>query len=151
MAAIGCFAMLNQECAAPGGPEVETRFGALGSTDLVISQVYGGGGNSGATFKNDFIEIFNRTSSAISVSGWSVQYASASGSSWQVTALSGTIQPGHYYLVQEAAGSGGTHQPAHARRDRLDLDEPVQRQGGAGSQHHRAHLRHQLRAELEHR
>jgi len=28
-------------------------------TDLVISQVYGGGGNSGAPFRNDFIEIFN--------------------------------------------------------------------------------------------
>ncbi len=29
------------------------------STDVVISQVYGGGGNSGATYKNDFIELFN--------------------------------------------------------------------------------------------
>ena len=26
---------------------------------LIISQIYGGGGNSGATFTNDFIEIFN--------------------------------------------------------------------------------------------
>jgi hypothetical protein len=26
---------------------------------VVISQVYGGGGNSGATFKNDFIERYN--------------------------------------------------------------------------------------------
>jgi len=25
---------------------------------IVISQIYGGGGNAGSTFKNDFIEIF---------------------------------------------------------------------------------------------
>ena len=29
-----------------------------GSRDLVISQVYGGGGN-GVTYKNDFVELFN--------------------------------------------------------------------------------------------
>ena len=78
------------------------------STGIVISQVYGGGGNTGATYRNDFIELFNRGTSAINVSGWSVQYASYNGSSWQVTNLSGTIQPGQYFLVQEAAGAGGT-------------------------------------------
>lgn len=30
------------------------------SPDLVISQVYGGGGNSGAPYTHDFIELFNR-------------------------------------------------------------------------------------------
>ena len=76
--------------------------------DVVISQVYGGGGNSGATLTNDFIELFNRGSSSVSIAGWSVQYASAAGSTWQVTPLSGTIPAGGYYLVQEAAGAGGT-------------------------------------------
>ncbi len=80
----------------------------LGSANLVVSQVYGGGGNSGSTYKNDFIEIFNRGASAVNVAGWSVQYASATGSSWTATDLSGTIAAGHYYLVEEAAGSGGT-------------------------------------------
>ncbi len=78
------------------------------SPDIVISQVYGGGGNSGATYTNDFIELFNRGTSAVDITGWSVQYASSTGSTWQTTALSGTVQPGQYYLVQEAAGSGGT-------------------------------------------
>ena len=72
---------------------------------VVISQIYGGGGNSGAVFKNDFIEIFNRSSAAVNVSGWSVQYASATGTSWQKTDLSGTIPPGRYLLIQEASGS----------------------------------------------
>jgi predicted extracellular nuclease len=75
---------------------------------VAISQVYGGGGNSGATYTNDFIELYNPGNSAVDITGWSVQYASATGTSWQVTALSGTIQPGNYYLIQEAAGSGGT-------------------------------------------
>ena len=84
-------------------------FGA--SNSLVISQVYGGGGNSGATLKNDFIEILNISGSAISLNGYSVQYASSTGnfSSSLLTALpNATLQPGHYFLIQEAAGSGGT-------------------------------------------
>ena len=75
---------------------------------VVISQVYGGGGNSGATLTNDFVELFNAGTTAVDVTGWSVQYASAAGSSWSKTPLSGTIQPGHFYLIQEAKGSGGT-------------------------------------------
>src|SRR5438094_5393050 len=84
------------------------REAAAVSTGVVISQVYGGGGNSGATLKNDFIELFNRGSAAIDVSAWSVQYASMLGTSWQRTNLSGSIAPGQYYLVQEAQGAGGT-------------------------------------------
>jgi predicted extracellular nuclease len=78
------------------------------SPDLVISQVYGGGGNSGATLRNDYIEVFNRGTAPVNVSGWSVQYASAAGITWASTSLSGTVDPGHYLLVQEAAGTGGT-------------------------------------------
>ncbi len=78
-------------------------------SDVVISQIYGGGGNSGATLKNDFIELFNRGTSPINVTGWSVQYSSAAGTSWQVTPLlSGSIPPGGYYLIQQGAGGGGT-------------------------------------------
>ena len=76
---------------------------------VVISQVYGGGGNSGSTYRNDFVELFNAGSAPVSLVGWSVQYASAAGTSWQVTPLSDvTLQPGQYYLVQEAVGAGGT-------------------------------------------
>ena len=72
---------------------------------LVISQVYGGGGNSGATYTNDFIELYNAGSTSVDLSTYAVQYASATGSSWSSTNLSGSVSPGHYYLVQEAAGS----------------------------------------------
>ena len=81
----------------------------IASAQVVISQVYGGGGNSGATYKNDFIEIFNRGTSPQSLAGWSVQYASSAGSSWAVTNLTSvTLAPGQYYLIQESAGAGGT-------------------------------------------
>lgn len=77
-------------------------------THLVISQAYGGGGNTGATYTNDFIEIFNPSTSPVSVSGWSVQYASAAGTTWSVISLSNvSIEPGQYYLVQ--LGSGGAN------------------------------------------
>ena len=90
------------------GAGLASRSSRAASTDIVISQVYGGGGGSGATLKNDFIELFNRGAAAVDVTGWSVQYAGSAGSLWQLTSLSGTIQPGQYYLIQEAAGPGGT-------------------------------------------
>ena len=75
---------------------------------IVISQIFGGGGNSGASFRNDFIELFNSGQTAVSVAGWSVQYASATASTWSVTPLPNvSIGPGQYLLIQE--GSGGTN------------------------------------------
>ncbi|MFO0614521.1 MAG: lamin tail domain-containing protein [Polyangiaceae bacterium] len=78
------------------------------SSTVVISQVYPTGGNAGTVYKNDYIELFNLGSTPVDLTGWSVQYASATGTTWQTTALSGTLQPGQYFLVQEAAGTGGT-------------------------------------------
>jgi hypothetical protein len=86
------------------------------SNNIVISQVYGGGGNSGAPYMNDFVELFNRGTTTVSISGWSVQYASATGtgnfSGNPVTLLNGTLNPGQYYLVQLASGgANGTSLP----------------------------------------
>jgi Lamin Tail Domain len=75
------------------------------SADMVVSQVYGGGGNSGASFANDFVELFNRGSTSVDLGSWSIQYASASGTTWQVTALSGSVQPGRHFLVQLASAA----------------------------------------------
>ena len=80
--------------------------GFSSNAQVVISQVYGGGGNSSAPYTNDFIELFNRGSVSQDLTGWSVQYNSASGTgTWLVTNLSSVIlQPGQYYLVQGAYG-----------------------------------------------
>ena len=89
----------------PGGTAVSSgTFTITAGGGLVISQVYGGGGNSGATYTNDFIELYNTGSASVDLSNYAVQYASATGSSWSVTNLSGTVAADHYYLVQEAAG-----------------------------------------------
>ena len=83
------------------------------SADLVVSQVYAGGGNSGATYVDDFVELFNRGSGAVDLTGWSLQYATATGTSWQVTALAGSLAPGRHYLVALASGgAAGAPLPA---------------------------------------
>jgi len=83
---------------------------AAPSSGIVVNEVYGGGGNAGSTYTNDFIELRNRGTTAVSVDGWSVQYHAATGTgSWQATQLSGTIPAGGIYLVAEGQGtSGGT-------------------------------------------
>jgi hypothetical protein len=85
------------------------------SANIVVSQVYGGGGNSGSTYRQDFVELFNRGSSSASLAGWSVQYASATGTgnfganSAMITELPAVpLAPGQYFLVREAQGGGGT-------------------------------------------
>ncbi|HZT17301.1 MAG TPA: lamin tail domain-containing protein [Gaiellaceae bacterium] len=83
------------------------------SSGLVVSQVYASGGNSGATYANDYVELLNRGSTPVDLTGWTLQYASASSTSWQTTALAGTVQPGRYYLVALASGgTTGTSLPA---------------------------------------
>lgn len=85
------------------------------STSVVISQVYGGGGNTGAPYRNDFVELFNLSASPVVLDGMSIQYASATGTgnfgSNSITALTGTLAPGQYYLVQMAGGANGVALP----------------------------------------
>ncbi|MFE7980090.1 lamin tail domain-containing protein [Streptomyces shenzhenensis] len=83
---------------------------AVPSPDAVISEVYGGGGNSGASLTHDFIELGNAGGASFDLSGWSVQYLSGSPtatSKWQVTPLDGAIPAHGNYLVQEAKGATG--------------------------------------------
>jgi hypothetical protein len=82
-----------------------------GYSQVVISQVYGGGGNSGATYTHDFVELFNSGDEAVTLSGYTLQYASAANpfSESNVQTLPDiTIQPGQYFLIQQAQGNGGT-------------------------------------------
>ncbi len=87
------------QAAAPQAPHASA---------LRISQAYGGGGNAGSLYRRDFIEIFNSSETAVDITGWTVQYASATGTAWQSTSLSGILGPGQYYLIAEAQGTGGT-------------------------------------------
>jgi hypothetical protein len=88
---------------------------------VLISQVYGAGGNTGALLNADYVELYNRSDAAVNLSGWSVQYASASGTSWQAASLSGTLAAKKYYLVKLAGGSTGGALPTADATGTLNL------------------------------
>jgi uncharacterized protein len=82
------------------------------SSTVVISQVYGGGGGSSPTYANDFIELFNRGTSTVSLSGWSVQYGSSANNFSLKTDLPAvSLAPGQYFLIQQAGGASGAALP----------------------------------------
>ena len=78
---------------------------------IVLSQIYGGGGNAGATYDADFVELHNAGSSTQSLAGMSIQYAPAAGTTWQVFPLSGGVPAGGYFLVGAPAAATGIALP----------------------------------------
>ncbi len=81
-----------------------------GTSALVISQVFGGGGTAGSPYAGDFVELFNRSGAPVSLAGLALQYADKaaafgkpladSGSSANVLALpAATLVAGEYFLV----------------------------------------------------
>jgi uncharacterized protein len=88
-------------------------YASASPSGVVISQVYGGNGN---TFSRDYVELFNASSTPVNISGWSIQYSSATGTGFfsanGVTTLNGTLQPGQYYLVALAPTAAGATLPA---------------------------------------
>lgn len=85
------------------------------STTLVISQAYGGGGNTGAPYNADFVELHNISAATQSLSGLSVQYSAATNTgAWTgIFALpAASIPPGGYYLIKmSAVGTAGVALP----------------------------------------
>ena len=78
---------------------------AVDGSNVVISEVYGGGGNSGSVYTNDFVELYNPTDEPIDVTGWVLDQKSVNGNSGGTVTLSGVIPANGYYLVQGAAGN----------------------------------------------
>jgi DNA/RNA endonuclease G (NUC1) len=118
---------------SPGKTTPETlRVDVVGGVaKVVISQVYGAGGNSGAVLQNDYVELFNAGNASQDLTGWSVQYASATGTgnlgvTNQIAALTGSIAPGQYYLVKLAGGTVGVALPT------ADATSNINMAGGAG-------------------
>ena len=101
-ACVGC--LISADCSG-GTPVCDTASHtciAPGACDpaVVISQIYGGGGNTGATYAYDYVELLNRGTTAVPLSTWSIQYASATGTTWATLTLGGTLAGGSYYLIQ---------------------------------------------------
>ncbi len=72
---------------------------------VIIAELYGGGGNTGATFQNDYVFLYNDGGASVNLSTWSLQYASATGSSWSRLNLTGSIPASGYYRLKLAAGN----------------------------------------------
>ena len=115
------------------------------STTVVITQIYGAGGNSGAVLDSDFVELFNLSPAPVSLNGWSIQYISSAG----VAATSGTsynlpnvtLAPGQYFMMKGRDGDDlhrhvHTRLPnVHGRRHQRDQSLGHDRQDFSGEQH----------------
>ncbi|NDD64357.1 MAG: lamin tail domain-containing protein, partial [Acidobacteria bacterium] len=103
-------AAIELEVVAPGPP-----------SPLLISQVYAAGGNSGAIYSHDWVELFNRGRDKIDLTGWSVQYATATGSSWSRVDLGGELPAGRYFLIRLGGGTSGAAPPAPDQTASINL------------------------------
>jgi predicted extracellular nuclease len=116
-------------------PAVAVTPALAASPDLVISQVYGAGGNSGALYQNDYVELYNRGAAAVDLDAHSIQYASATGTgnfgsnANQLTELPPyVLNPGAYILIIEAGGINGSPMPTPNITD----GSPIAMAAGAG-------------------
>ncbi len=95
---------------------------------VVINQVYGAGGNTGALLRNDYVELYNKGAAAVDFAalGYSLQYANATSTTGfgatTVTNLTGTINPGGYYLVRFGSGGANGYQPAPGDADEVSTN-----------------------------
>jgi hypothetical protein len=98
---------------------------AFAANAVRISQVYGGGGNSGATYSNDYIELYNNSGVSVDMSGWSLQYNSATSTTDLGTCVNcltvfpagSCIGPNGYFLIQLAAGTNTAAPPLPVTAD----------------------------------
>src|SRR5215831_10072310 len=110
----------------PRIPESDPRFiqnsGKIGASqqdltpaaasDIRISQIYTRGGEAGATFQPDFIEIFNAGTTTININGWGIIVDTFEGSTEQAVGARYTsdtlVTPGMHLLIRFAtAGNSG--------------------------------------------
>lgn len=82
---------------------------AFSNAQIVINEIYTGGGLLGAAITNDFIELKNIRNSTASLNGATIQYASSTGAFTQYNNLPNiTLAPGQTYLIQQGSdGLGG--------------------------------------------
>lgn len=85
--------------------------------NIRISQIYMRGGEAGATFQNDYVELFNRGQTDVDVSGWSLNISNFAGTPPNIQISSTNIKffsspnlimrPGGHLLIKFGGGSNG--------------------------------------------
>jgi hypothetical protein len=82
-------------------------------TGLVLSEAYVNGGSTGASYLNKFVELYNPTSSPVSLAGDTLQYRAPTSTTVpagsQVFALSGTVAAHGHFLIQLPGNGAGTN------------------------------------------
>lgn len=89
---------------------------------VLISQIYCAGGHSNTNYRQDYIELYNRSTAPVNLNGWSIQYSIANGNTWQVATLNGTIGPGKFYLIGLYSAITGTILPSVNRTAAINLN-----------------------------
>jgi len=85
---------------------VPAAHAAPDGSNVVINEVYGGGGNSGSVYSHDFVELYNPTDRDIDLSGWAIDQRSAADNRGTLhTIQSGIIPAGGHFLIRGAAGN----------------------------------------------
>ena len=112
----------------PGAPAAA----APDNGDVVINEVYLNGGSAGATYAKKFIELYNPTSAAIDLSGWSIQYKSSAGTTISGNSALGTrsIGAGKTFLIEAQGNSGTPVPPALPTADVVSTLNPSGSAGG---------------------
>jgi predicted extracellular nuclease len=106
-------AMATVATVVSGGALIPPAAANTSGTGVVISEVYGAGGNAGAVRNADYVELYNPTDAAISVADDYIHYRSATGSSGGTPfRLSGSVPAhGHYLIQMSATGANGAALP----------------------------------------
>jgi predicted extracellular nuclease len=106
-------------------------------TGLVISEVYVNGGSSGASYLNKFVELYNPTSSPISLGGDTLQYRAPTStvvpSGAQVFTLTGTVAAHGHFLIQLPGNNATTNPGAPLPTPDLSTGTSVNPGAGGGT------------------
>ncbi|SIQ65323.1 hypothetical protein SAMN05421802_1231, partial [Corynebacterium afermentans] len=84
-----------------------TASAATDGSNVVINEVYGGGGNKGAAFDKDFVELYNPTDQPIDVTGWTIEQRSTGDNVGNTHTLSGVVPAKSTFLITSTPGSNG--------------------------------------------
>lgn len=81
---------------------------------VILTEVYGGGGNSGAVYNQDFVELYNPGADAVALTGWSLQYYTSTGTTPSKSIEFSTdvqILPYQHFLLAASGGEIGAPLP----------------------------------------
>jgi uncharacterized protein len=85
----------------------------LASGEVVINEIYGGGGKSSAPFNQDFVELFNNGTDAVDISGFQLEYANPTRSFRTIATIpaSTILGAGEFYVIGGVRGAIGAALP----------------------------------------